>query len=1120
MAGASGAELEAEAERQRRLDRLGGDVAGRTVALVGAIGHGKTALVSAAVAAAGTPAPASAAPTLRSAITEVQLHGLRLVLADTPGHPDLREDADSLLRLCDGAVVAVDAIEGVLSATEAVIRAARAARTRAILALTKVDRLFTDKAEDEVVYKTLAAAVGQVNAAAVAAGAAAAPPPFPIESTLFSSGSHGWGFTLDTFARIYAEKFGVDPEKLVTRLWGDSFYDAQSRRWVSRADDRLVRERKAFRTSWTGWLLRENAAEMRWQRYYYVLEKDNLSWYSAPSHYGKMDPGPRGMLTITEWSFDTTHQLLAEIEVPHAFALLPAGWSSEEEEDGAFEEEGGRQGPQPLVLAAESAAAAEALGAKWAANAEFLRRRELRLNGGLDDQLPRRAFNQFVLEPLRAVCTAALREQRPRLVARLAKLGCTLTDAQLQLRSTALLRAALGTWLPLGKAIADGARANLPDAEVAAGVDRGESLDGSEAARLVLDRLVPLPAGLSVPTDDSGRFVALGRVFAGTAKRGMSLRCADHATPARVTGLWRWTGGEPLAESLDAAPQGSMVLVAAAGGVERALPACATTFVDADGAADQVMKGAQDAAVAEPRAVICVEISPASSATAEDEQQLALLVQRAVLASPGTVHRAPPKGEGRATRAHEVGVGGELAMHLWLQAFRRSCAGAGLAIEVGEAYVPLRESVAAKGRAVVATSPDRRHWVTLTAAPLPSAAFAALRKAKAVAGGSADGAQLDEALTLACGERVKAEKRFLLAGAGTNVFTDARISSSGAEAAAFAAVLEDCPVLSDGILCGEPLDGVMLQLRQYKLLDGELALSEVESDAEQTEPEPDGSGAEQQQLAAAVERGVRAACVAAGLCLREPLFRAEVVCGSEDDTVGAYRVLSARGGSITHERQHPYSPTYYIQARVPVARAFGLTAQLGAETAGSATVQCCARGDDWQRVAGGAQAEGVYVSEARRRHGWAAAAELPSLASLTDQMTAEEAEEASGPSYTLGGGGGGGAASAWGAPAPAPGTPASDADFEPEPEPMGDNGGATEGSRPPRRADPRRLKAPRRNEHREAEVKEWIVEAQRLEDKGQMMAAMRLWKKAFKVCPQLEEASYISRDKGESWEKI
>eukprot|EP01045_Picozoa_sp_COSAG04_P034011 COSAG04_NODE_7270_length_1156_cov_1.373699_1_plen_320_part_01 len=307
-------------------------------------------------------------------------------------------------------------------------------------------------------------------------------------------------------------------------------------------------------------------------------------------------------------------------------------------------------------------AAAEALAAKWAANAEFLRRRELRLNGGLDDQLPRRAFNQFVLEPLRAVCSAALRDQRPRLVARLAKLGCTLTDAQLQLRSTALLRAALGAWLPLGKAIADGARANLPDAEVAAGVDRGESLDGSEAARLVLDRLVPVPAGLSVPTDDSGRFVALGRVFAGTAKRGMSLHC-DHATPARVTGLWRWTGGEPLAESLDAAPQGSMVLVAAAGGVDRALPAGATTFVDADGAADQVMKGPQDAAVAEHRAVLWVEISPASSATAEDEQQLALLVQRAVLASPGTTHRAPPKGEG-IIATHEVGVGGELAMHL------------------------------------------------------------------------------------------------------------------------------------------------------------------------------------------------------------------------------------------------------------------------------------------------------------------------------------------------------------------------------------------------------------------------------------------------------------------------
>eukprot|EP01045_Picozoa_sp_COSAG04_P033740 COSAG04_NODE_7101_length_1191_cov_2.307692_1_plen_122_part_00 len=88
----------------------------------------------------------------------------------------------------------------------------------------------------------------------------------------------------------------------------------------------------------------------------------------------------------------------------------------------------------------------------------------------------------------------------------------------------------------------------------------------------------------------------------------------------------------------------------------------------------------------------------------------------------------------------------------------------------------------------------------------------------------------------------------------------------------------------------------------------------------------------------------------------------------------------------------------------------------------------------------------------------------------------------------------------------------------PEPEPQPEPELQTVCSAP-RRVDPRELERPSRNEHREEEVKAWIVEAQRLEDSGQMMEAMELWRKSFKVCPQLEEASYISHDRGASWQK-
>jgi elongation factor 2 len=50
----------------------------------------------------------------------------------------------------------------------------------------------------------------------------------------FGSGLHNWAFTLNRFAKMYAAKFGVEPSKLVARLWGDNFYDPDSKKWVSK----------------------------------------------------------------------------------------------------------------------------------------------------------------------------------------------------------------------------------------------------------------------------------------------------------------------------------------------------------------------------------------------------------------------------------------------------------------------------------------------------------------------------------------------------------------------------------------------------------------------------------------------------------------------------------------------------------------------------------------------------------------------------------------------------------------------------------------------------------------------------------------------------------------------
>merc|ERR1712193_279901 len=49
----------------------------------------------------------------------------------------------------------------------------------------------------------------------------------------FGSGLHGWGVNVERFAKIYAVKMGVDKEKMMKRLWGDSFFNAKKKTWTN-----------------------------------------------------------------------------------------------------------------------------------------------------------------------------------------------------------------------------------------------------------------------------------------------------------------------------------------------------------------------------------------------------------------------------------------------------------------------------------------------------------------------------------------------------------------------------------------------------------------------------------------------------------------------------------------------------------------------------------------------------------------------------------------------------------------------------------------------------------------------------------------------------------------------
>ena len=62
----------------------------------------------------------------------------------------------------------------------------------------------------------------------------------------FGSGLHRWGFTLRRFAKMYSEKLGVKEEKMLTKLWGDNYYNTVTKKWGTEKEENCVRGLNKF----------------------------------------------------------------------------------------------------------------------------------------------------------------------------------------------------------------------------------------------------------------------------------------------------------------------------------------------------------------------------------------------------------------------------------------------------------------------------------------------------------------------------------------------------------------------------------------------------------------------------------------------------------------------------------------------------------------------------------------------------------------------------------------------------------------------------------------------------------------------------------------------------------
>ncbi len=202
----------------------------RNIGIIAHIDHGKTTLADSLLAGAGLLSPQMAGIarvldyleeeqkrkiTIKTANTSLLYRSggeVYLVnLVDTPGHVDFTGKVTRALRVIDGAVVVVDAVEEIMAQTEILTRQALEERVKPVLFINKIDRLINELhlSEDQIQRK-LDRLIGAFNDLVELY----AEPKFcsqckisPAQGNVaFGAALQGWGFTLD-MAKAAGVKF-------------------------------------------------------------------------------------------------------------------------------------------------------------------------------------------------------------------------------------------------------------------------------------------------------------------------------------------------------------------------------------------------------------------------------------------------------------------------------------------------------------------------------------------------------------------------------------------------------------------------------------------------------------------------------------------------------------------------------------------------------------------------------------------------------------------------------------------------------------------------------------------------------------------------------------------------
>ncbi len=202
----------------------------RNIGIIAHIDHGKTTLADSLLAGAGLLSPAMAGSarvldfleeeqkrkiTIKTAnitlLYKTADNPYVINLVDTPGHVDFTGKVTRALRVIDGAVVVVDAVEEIMAQTEILTRQALEERVCPVLFINKVDRLITElQLNEEQIQRKLDHIIDGFNDLIELYAQEPFKSRWKVDAKLgnvaFGSALHGWGFTL-SMARQKGVKF-------------------------------------------------------------------------------------------------------------------------------------------------------------------------------------------------------------------------------------------------------------------------------------------------------------------------------------------------------------------------------------------------------------------------------------------------------------------------------------------------------------------------------------------------------------------------------------------------------------------------------------------------------------------------------------------------------------------------------------------------------------------------------------------------------------------------------------------------------------------------------------------------------------------------------------------------